>query len=140
MNVTQGKFKKGERVFMYGPGWGSVRHLLTEEPKPMHHGKPVVVCFDAFPGVEFYFTEGGQYHIGWEPTLMTKDEADHGRDDIPLDPRDARDPVVRWLWAYKNGNRLEISRVLMSEDELNADAIVKSEWVKLEWSRTEFPE
>lgn len=49
-------------------------------------------------------------------------------------------PVVRWLWADKNGF---VTQNLYSEDEwkLNLDKYesLKYHTVKLEWSRTEFP-
>ncbi len=44
-------------------------------------------------------------------------------------------PVVRWLWASKDGS---MSAHLHTEDERSG--IVPDYTVKLEWSRTEFPE
>lgn len=41
-------------------------------------------------------------------------------------------PVVRWLWANKNG---QVSAFMLTEDQDRA-----SFNIKLEWSRTEFPE
>lgn len=50
-------------------------------------------------------------------------------------------PVVRWLWADKNGF---VTQNLYSEDEWkhNVDKYetLKYHTIKLEWSRTEFPE
>ena len=43
-------------------------------------------------------------------------------------------PVVRWLWAYKTMMGWKVTDILYS-DELSPEG-----WVKLEWSRTEFPE
>lgn len=41
-------------------------------------------------------------------------------------------PVVRWLWANKHGL---VTRALCAEDEIDSTYTIK-----LEWSRTEFPE
>lgn len=43
-------------------------------------------------------------------------------------------PVVRWLWATKDGF---ISRKLITDDEAT---LLDPNSIKLEWSRTEFPE
>jgi hypothetical protein len=43
-------------------------------------------------------------------------------------------PVVRWLWAYQNGTMWNVLPNFLCEDQ------AASNWVKLEWSRTEFPE
>jgi len=47
-------------------------------------------------------------------------------------------PAVRWLWADKIGR---MSKELYSEDEVAAENARGSIFsIKLEWSRTEFPE
>ena len=46
-------------------------------------------------------------------------------------------PVVRWLWADRFG---QVTEALYSESELEADDINDCFQIKLEWSRTEFPE
>ena len=43
-------------------------------------------------------------------------------------------PVVRWLWAYQVGAGWAMT------DFLSTDEVRTSGLVKLEWSRTEFPE
>jgi hypothetical protein len=44
-------------------------------------------------------------------------------------------PVVRWLWAYRDGS---FDAELRTEEE-NKDTD-EGAFIKLEWSRTEFPE
>lgn len=46
-------------------------------------------------------------------------------------------PVVRWLWAFKDGWAWRILTTYATEHEA---AMSKNNLVKLEWSRTEFPE
>lgn len=46
-------------------------------------------------------------------------------------------PVVRWLWASSNG---VLSNGLYTEFELEANGLSRHFPIKLEWSRTEFPE
>ncbi len=50
-------------------------------------------------------------------------------------------PVVRWLWAYKNGYAwMQLpTYATEAEAEMNKPAALVN-LVKLEWSRTEFPE
>lgn len=45
-------------------------------------------------------------------------------------------PVVRWLWAWPNG---DMTDNLHSEDEIKLLPLARN-YIKLEWSRTEFPE
>lgn len=42
-------------------------------------------------------------------------------------------PVVRWLWTDESGH---VSKNLFSEEEIKNYGL----YIKLEWSRTEFPE
>ncbi len=44
--------------------------------------------------------------------------------------------IVRYLWANINGS---ISTTFASADEVNLQGYPK-QWIRLEWSRTEFPE
>lgn len=44
-------------------------------------------------------------------------------------------PVVRWLWAYPAATGMCYTSRLYSLDEATGN-----DWIKLEWSRTEFPE
>ena len=44
-------------------------------------------------------------------------------------------PVVRWLWAYTDGC---MTKMLYTEEDANA--LTAHQLIKLEWSRTEFPE
>jgi hypothetical protein len=45
-------------------------------------------------------------------------------------------PVVRWLWANINGS---ISTAFASIEQVNAQRNPEH-WIRLEWSRTEFPQ
>lgn len=47
-------------------------------------------------------------------------------------------PEVRWLWAYCWESKWEFTN-LLSDAEISADKSLKNA-IKLEWSRTEFPE
>jgi hypothetical protein len=47
-------------------------------------------------------------------------------------------PVVRWLWAYKN--QVGVWQVSSFATEEEKKDFYFEPWVKLEWSRTEFPE
>ena len=44
-------------------------------------------------------------------------------------------PVVRWLWVYKDGL---VHSIMRSDEEANEH--LSEDAIKLEWSRTEFPE
>jgi hypothetical protein len=45
-------------------------------------------------------------------------------------------PVVRWLWANINGS---LSTTFASIDEVNERGCPE-QWIRLDWSRQEFPE
>ena len=45
-------------------------------------------------------------------------------------------PVVRWLWAFKAEGAWRTMPKFYAEDELKSETPL----IKLEWSRTEFPE
>ena len=47
-------------------------------------------------------------------------------------------PVVRWLWALKGVDCRVISTAFYSDKE--AEILFRDNPIKLEWSRTEFPE
>ncbi len=50
-------------------------------------------------------------------------------------------PVVRWLWAYQtNGGAWKISDFATDLEALEEQAVYGTTLIKLEWSRTEFPE
>jgi hypothetical protein len=53
-----------------------------------------------------------------------------------IKPLEEKKPVVRWLWSYPVGGGWAISDFLTEEDV----GCGYDHWVKLEWSRTEFPE
>jgi hypothetical protein len=44
-------------------------------------------------------------------------------------------PVVRWLWAYRVDGDWHITDMFLDESDKGEDG-----WVKLDWSRQEFPE
>ena len=57
----------------------------------------------------------------------------HESDEYRIKPEEKK-PVVRWLWAGKNSGSLG-GRLMTEEEAKNTG------WdLKLEWSRTEFPE
>jgi hypothetical protein len=51
-----------------------------------------------------------------------------------IKPDEPKPPVVRWLWSNKDG---VVNLELMSEDEAKSYPHYP---IKLEWSRTEYPE
>jgi hypothetical protein len=61
----------------------------------------------------------------------------HPHSEYRIKPEEKK-PVVRWLWADKNESIYWLpSQVFATEQEA---AMNKHQLVKLEWSRTEFPE
>jgi hypothetical protein len=51
-----------------------------------------------------------------------------------------KNPVVRWLWATKDAlGNYQRGQVFWSDDERN-NLSNRDAFIKLEWSRTEFPE
>lgn len=56
-----------------------------------------------------------------------------------IKPEENKPPVVRWLWSYVCGGRWYKSEFFRTEEEILQEHD-KSSVIKLEWSRTEFPE
>jgi len=52
-----------------------------------------------------------------------------------------KQPVVRWMWAWEECGMWCLSDTFMTEEEAKElEAESKCRYVKLEWTRTEFPE
>jgi hypothetical protein len=49
-------------------------------------------------------------------------------------------PVVRWLWAYEVADEWFTTSGFFSEQEVATLECIPKDPIKLEWSRTEFPE
>ena len=50
-------------------------------------------------------------------------------------------PVVRWMWAWEEHNLWCMSDTFMTENEAKElETESGTRYIKLEWSRTEFPE
>jgi len=71
----------------------------------------------------------------WEPTKPLW----HPNNVYRIKPEEKK-PVVRWLWAYKVGNRwFHTADFLASKEEMERD-YPHAEHKRLDWSRTEFEE
>ena len=76
-----------------------------------------------------------QYNIGkgWKDFSIYEQPSWEHDTEYRIKPEEKK-PVVRWLWADACGNS---SCCLLSEDEAKQ---ITDHTIKLEWSRTEFPE
>jgi hypothetical protein len=69
------------------------------------------------------------------------DESTSWFDDMEyrIKPDEPKPPVVRWLWVYKCRGDWYMSNFYRTEEEIYQECGENS-YIKLEWSRTEFPE
>lgn len=58
-----------------------------------------------------------------------------------IKPMEEKKPVVRWLWAYQtNGGTWKFYDFATDLEASEEQAVYGTTLIKLEWSRTEFPE
>ena len=79
--------------------------------------------------IEFKMPDG-RWRITARPTW-------HESDEYRIKPEEKK-PVVRWLWALKGIDCYAISTAFYSDKE--SEQLFRDNPIKLEWSRTEFPE
>lgn len=62
-------------------------------------------------------------------------------DEYRIKPEEKK-PVVRWLWAYQNvaGEWYDKGEYMTDEEAKDCEHLKYYKYIKLEWSRTEFPE
>lgn len=99
-------FKAGDRVYMLGPGWGTVFKIASTGS---HNGHELEVVFDSDHRSRPYslFTLEGAYYRSWEPTLMTKEEAlKAGIKDPKDEPKEKEVKVYQWekMFVPKEGD------------------------------------
>jgi len=95
--------------------------------KPHRHAELIKAWADGTE-IQFFSDEGVWVDCGANLPCWNEDN------EYRIKPEEKK-PVVRWLWSYPNGM---ISGDLYTEDE-NLD-LNPARNIKLEWSRTEFPE
>jgi hypothetical protein len=100
-------------------------HKHADVIKAWADGHPVQVFFD----LENRWLDLDEPHPHWNPMEQYR-----------IKPNEPKPPVVRWLWATNNagvGVAYQPTRFMTDEE---ASTAIECGAIKLEWSRTEFPE
>jgi hypothetical protein len=109
-------------------------NITSNEKKPHMHADAIKAWADGAE-IQYWDDISGKWedarHFVW-------DEETNYR----IKPNEPKQPVVRWLWAVKTDSDWIMRRVFNSEEEIALDQSLyaTAKFVKLEWTRTEFPE